>query len=152
MSSAGSLWGRLQALMEAPRTTAESHEAAVRLASAVLLVELARADAVLGSEERATLERVLAGRFGLGSSEAVDLVAGAERSADQSISLHDHVTDINRGLDYAEKRAVLKMLWQVAYADGVLHHHEEHLLRRLADLLHLPHEDFIRLKLEVLEG
>lgn len=138
--------------MEAPRTTSESHEAAIRLASAVLLVELARADATLKVEERTTLERELSQRFGLSAEEAGSLLAEAERSADRSISLHEYVTDINRGLERTEKRAVLKMLWQVAYADGLLHHHEEHLLRRIADLLHMPHEDFIRMKLEVLEG
>lgn len=138
--------------MEAPRHSAASHENAVRLAAAVLLVELARADAAFDTGERAALERVLAARFGLGAEEAAELISEAERSADLSVSLHDHVTDLNRGFDYGEKRALLKMLWQVAYADGALHHHEEHLLRRLADLLHLPHEDFIRLKLEVLEG
>ncbi|MBI3171641.1 MAG: TerB family tellurite resistance protein, partial [Hydrocarboniphaga effusa] len=40
--------------------------------------------------------------------------------------------------------ALLGLLWRVAYADGKLEANEEHLLRRLSDLLHLSHGDFIR--------
>lgn len=145
-------WQRLRGVMQEARTTPEAHAEAVRLASAVLLVELARADASHSGEERAALHQQLRERFALDTDETETLLTAAEQSADQSVSLHRYVDDINRGLDYAEKKSVLKMLWQIAYADGALHHHEEHLLRRIADLLHLGHSDFIRLKLQVLGG
>lgn len=143
-------WKRLGGLLRKPEQDAGSREHAVRLAAAVLLVEMARADARHGEAERNALCRELEQRFDLPPEESEALVAAAEKSADHSVSMHGYIDDINTGLDYREKKSVLKMLWQVAYADGRLHHHEEHLMRRFADLLHLSHEDFIRLKLQVL--
>lgn len=147
-----SLWERLHGILRGTGTGSSdtSRESAVRLAAAVLLVEMARADAQHDEHERKALVQELQQRFGLSVEEAQALLSAAEQSADQSVSLHGYIDDINAGLDYPQKRSVLKMLWQVAYADGRLHRHEEHLMRRFADLLHLGHEDFIRLKLQVL--
>lgn len=140
---------RLHGLLRHPETGGESGEQAVRLAAAVLLVEMARADADHSGPEREVLRQELCQRFGLDAEEAQTLLQAAERSADESVSLHSFVADINTGFDYPQRQSVLKMLWQVAYADGRLHRHEEHLMRRFADLLHLSHADFIKLKLKV---
>lgn len=144
------LWQRLHGLLRSTGTSGESREPAIRLAAAVLLVEMARADAEHNGPEREALRRELEQRFGLDAEEAQALLIAAEQSAEQAVSLHSYIDDINSSFDYLQKQSVLKMLWQVAYADGRLHHHEEHLMRRFADLLYLAHEDFIRLKLQVL--
>lgn len=141
---------RLHGLLRSPRSVDESGEQAIRLAAAVLLVEMARADADHDGLEREALRRELEQRFGLDPDSAQALLEAAERTADESVSLHGYIDDINSGLDYPQKLSVLKMLWQVAYADGRLHRYEEHLMRRFADMLHLSHTDFIRLKLQVL--
>ncbi len=141
---------RLRGLLRNTGPSGESREPAIRLAAAVLLVEMARADAEHSGPEREALRQEMEQRFGLNEQEAQALLETAERSADQTVSLHSYIDDINSGFDYPQKQSVLKMLWQVAYADGRLHHHEEHLMRRFADLLHLSHDDFIRLKLQVL--
>ncbi|HXG27979.1 MAG TPA: TerB family tellurite resistance protein [Nevskiales bacterium] len=146
-------WQRLHGLLRNARHASddrERDEQAIRLAAAVLLVEMARADAEHPGPEREALRRELQTRFGLDAEAVQALLTSAERTADRSVSLHAFLDDINTGLEYPEKLAVLKMLWQVAYADGRLDRHEEHLMRRFADLLHLTHADFIRLKLEVL--
>jgi uncharacterized tellurite resistance protein B-like protein len=144
------LWQRLRGMLRDTGTPGESREQAVRLAAAILLVEMARADAEHSGPEREALRRELERHFGLDAEDAQVLITTAEQSADQTVSLHSYIDDINAGLDYPQRQSVLKMLWQVAYADGRLHHHEEHLMRRFADLLHLRHDDFIRLKLQVL--
>lgn len=144
------LWRRLRGLLRNAEASSESREPAIRLAAAVLLVEMARADAELSGPERDALCRELEQRFGLGADEAQALLSTAEQTADHAVSLHNYIDDINAGFDYTQRRSILRMLWQVAYADGRLHRHEEHLMRRFADLLQLGHEDFIRLKLQVL--
>lgn len=136
-------------MLRGKRAAGESREPAIRLAAAILLVEMARADAEHDASEKESLQQELERRFALNRDEAQALVDAAEQTAEQAVSLHGFIDDINSGLDNSQKKSVLKMLWQVAYADGRLHHHEEHLMRRFADLLHLPHEDFIRLKLQV---
>lgn len=145
-----SLWQRLCDRLRDRDSGPASREQAVRLAAAILLVEMARADAEHSPDERERLRRELETRFQLPWSEAELLLQSAERSAEQSVSLHRYIDEINSGLDYPQRQSVLHMLWQVAYADGFLHRDEEHLMRRFADLLHLAHEDYIRLKLQVL--
>jgi uncharacterized tellurite resistance protein B-like protein len=44
----------------------------------------------------------------------------------------------------------MEELWRAAYSDGALHEYEEHLIRRIADLLHLSHSQFIGAKLRAL--
>jgi uncharacterized tellurite resistance protein B-like protein len=74
---------------------------------------------------------------------------GAEREA---VSLYDYVRTINERFDPAGKYQLMEMLWQVAWADGRLDPHEEHLLRKLAGLLYVSDADYIRAKLAVMEG
>jgi uncharacterized tellurite resistance protein B-like protein len=144
-----SIWQKFRTLFEQQPDARPDPAQRIRLAAAVLLVEMARADDEHDDEERETLVRLLTQRFELQPEESRELVESAERSADRSVSLHEHLETLNRGLDQAQKRSVLKMLWQVAYADNRLDRYEEHLLRQVAELLHLAHEDYIRMKLEV---
>jgi uncharacterized tellurite resistance protein B-like protein len=132
-----------QRLHDAPHpTTAED-----RLrAAAVLLLELARADAEHHPAELAELRAGLAREFGVPEATLDSLLADAEARAKASVSLFEFVQTLNRAMTQDEKRALLGLLWRVAYADGRIEANEEHLLRRLSDLLHLSHGDFIRAK------
>ena len=124
----------------------------LELAAAVLLVEVARADYEReGAEYRVLIER-LRSRFELTESEAGELLQRAEAVTDQAVSLHQHVDLINQHYQPEQKFDLLCALWAVAYGDGELHHYEEHLIRRLADLLYIPHSDFIRAKHRILSG
>ena len=121
------------------------------LAAAVLMVEVARADFDHDAQEQAVVERELQQHFGLDAASIKTLVQQAEETADREVSLHRYIQTLNDELSYEDKLAVLRMLWQVAYADGVLEKHEEHLMRPYADLLHIPHRDWIKAKLRVAE-
>ena len=81
----------------------------------------------------------------------VALVAVARDSSETSVSLHEHVDLINRNFTPEQKFELVRGMWQVACADDQIHHHEEALIRRLADLLYVSHSDFIRSKLKVLD-
>ena len=85
----------------------------------------------------------------LTDDEVADLLQAARPAQQEAISLHRFIQVLNDGMDLTDKRRVLEMLWRVAYADAHLDAHEEHLLRHLAELLHLPHREFIQAKLTV---
>ena len=119
-----------------------------RLAAAVLLLEIARADYDHHEAELATLRDGLAREFGIEPGALDALLEQAELRAKQSVSLYDFVQTLNRSMSQDDKRGLLRLLWDVAHADGKVDPHEEHLLRRIADLLHLSHADFIRGKLD----
>jgi len=82
---------------------------------------------------------------------AQTIAAAAEHEAEHATSLYPLTSMINRECSQQDKRQVVKMLWEVSLADGHLDRHEEHIIRRIADLLHVPHREFIRAKLQVAE-
>ena len=130
------------------RAAPSSAEDEQRLAAAVLLLEVARADYAHEPAERATLRAGLAREFKVPESALDALLGQAEQRAQHSVSLFDFVQTLNRTMAQEQKKGLLSLLWEVAHADGRVDPHEEHLLRRIADLLHLSHADFIRGKLD----
>ena len=125
----------------------EEREHGYHVATAALLVEMMRADYQVQPEEREAVLRALAAAFDdLSPEDTRDLLARAEERADDATSLYEFTQHINRRLDHEQKAHVVELLWRVAYADGDLDKYEEHLVRRIADLIHVPHSVFIRMK------
>lgn len=125
-------------------------EASLHLAAAMLLIEVAKVDHNLDDDELARMRQVLRDHWRLGEDDLADLVAVAQTSSDTSVSLHEHIDLINRNFSPGQKFDLVQGLWEIAGADREIHHHEEALIRRLADLLYLSHTDFIRAKHQAL--
>lgn len=115
----------------------EKHPGDLQLAVAALLIEAARMDEDFSLDERQTIERVLAERFGLGAREVGDLFAAAERAAHGATQYFPFTREIVKAIRHEERGQILEMMWRVAYADGVLDPHEDMLLRRVAGLIHV---------------
>ena len=126
---------------------AGSAEAGPNLAVAALLVEVLRADFDVAPAERQQVMASVSALLGLGPEETQALVEEAERHIDQSHDLYQFTSQINRTFSEAEKVRLLEALWRVADADLTVHKYEEHLIRRVADLLHVRHSAFIATKL-----
>lgn len=116
----------------------------LQLATAALLYEMLRADYDEHPEELVALERALKKTFSLDRDETRQLAKLAKREVAESVSLYQFTGLINRHFSPREKIRVVEMLWQVAFADGRLDRYEEALVRKIADLIHVPHRDFIR--------
>ncbi len=119
---------------------------ASRLAVATLLVEIARADFEVDTSERTAIRRMLGAAYGLDPGLAEELLVRAERTVEEAVSLHEFTSRLNEELSPEEKTEIVEMLWRVAFADGRLDKYEEHLVRKAADLLYVPHRRFIRAK------
>lgn len=130
----------------ADRPQAAPAETRLRLATAALLIEMARADFQRNGDEMAHLEQRLQQHFGLSPADTATLTRLAEAEVREAVSLHQFTRLINDHLDISEKEAVLTLVWEIAYADGHLDQQEEHLARKVADLLHLRHSEYIRAK------
>lgn len=117
---------------------------ALRVATAVLLVEVARADFIVQPEEKVRLRQLLERQFDLPAAELDALMEQAEADADRLVSMQ-HITRLmNEHYDHAMKLRVVEMMWQLVYADGDKDHYEEHLIRQVAELLYLSHAEFIQ--------
>jgi uncharacterized tellurite resistance protein B-like protein len=127
----------------AGRDTAASDggEANLRVCVAALLVEAARMDDRFDAAERSAIERMLSERFSLSPEETHELIAAAERAVERSTQLFRFTDSVVRGVDVADRARIIEMLWEVAYADGVLAPEEDALLRRIAGLIHVSDKD-----------
>jgi uncharacterized tellurite resistance protein B-like protein len=130
-----------------PAASAAEQAHALRLATAVLLVEVMRADTRSALGEKPAVLEALRTKFGLAEDELARLYELAEQRSIEAHDLHSFTARINAAFDEPRKVRILEMLWQVAYADGHLDAHETHLMRRLADLLHVRQSDAIAAKL-----
>ena len=134
------------------RTLAEDREDdgdrdhALRLSTATLLVEVVRADYDEDRAEGQAVFDLLQGFFDLPDDETRLLIREAEQEADHSVSLQSFTRVLHEQLALAEKHSVIEMLWRVALADSRLDKHEDHLVRKVAGLLYVPHGDLIRIR------
>ncbi len=117
------------------------------LAAAALLVEVVRSDQRMSQPERQSILDSVQRKFSLTAAEARQLLELAELESREAHDLHQFTSQINDVFPEARKAQLLEELWRVAYADEILQDYEEHLIRRVADLLHLRHSTFIATKL-----
>jgi uncharacterized tellurite resistance protein B-like protein len=123
-----------------------------KLAVAALMVEVLRADHETDEAERRQVVESIGRQLGLGESDGRELLELAERRVDASHDLYQFTSQVNRVCNETEKLRLVEQLWRVASADSVIHKYEEHLIRRIADLLHVPHRAFIVAKLRAEES
>ena len=124
----------------------------MHLAAAALLLEVSRADFNVQDEELEVIAKALQRRFNFAREEMQNLLDMALAKHDEHISIHPFVKIINDGCTAQEKRLLLQDLWEVAYADDKLDKYEEYQIRKIADLLYLPHSVFIQTKLKAQGG
>lgn len=121
----------------------------LELATAALLIEMARSDFSESAQEKEAVRHLLHRRFNLSDAELDQLMSEASKRADTAVSLHEFTHRLNKELPEADKLAIVEMLWRVSHADGHIDKHEEYLVLRIAGLLHISDRDRIRMKLKV---
>jgi len=133
----------------APGADQQDEASRLRLATAVLLLEAARADSEFSDEERAAVTRMLRARFALDDAAAAALLDAAEQARWESGDLYQFARQLNDSFPLPRKLAVAELLWEVVYSDGVLEAHEDALMHKAGNLLGIRHEDLMALKLKV---
>ncbi|MDC1529202.1 TerB family tellurite resistance protein [Gammaproteobacteria bacterium] len=118
----------------------------LQLASAALMIELCKSDQSIDETETSALVEILKTRFELEQSQLTELMQLAEQEARDSTSLYQFTSLMNENFEYSEKVSMIGNMWEVAFADGKIDRYEEHLIRKVADLLYLSHIDFIKSK------
>jgi len=134
-----------QHIGQAAAPAQEAHR--LQLATAALLVEVVRSDGGIAPAEREALLAAIGARFALAPEEAVTLIDLAEQETRLANDTFQFTSLINRSFSPSQKLSLVELMWQVAYADATLGAHEQHVLRKLAELLHVPHGDYIAAKM-----
>lgn len=128
---------------------AKEPQQALQLAVTVLLLEVAESDYQQLPEEEAALLKVVRDCFDLTQAQAEELLDLARSEHADSTDYFEFTRLINQHYTPEQKNQLIESLWQVAFADQSLHHYEEHVIRRLSELLHVPHSVFIAAKLRI---
>jgi uncharacterized tellurite resistance protein B-like protein len=112
-----------------------------QLACAALLVESATADNHFDATERARIRELIETRFELPPAAAASLLAEAERVVGESAQILRFTRAVKDNLEYDDRVALIEMLWEVVYADGVADALENQLMRRVAGLIYVSDRD-----------
>lgn len=143
------IFNKLQQLLEQAEGDSQSitqNDNALNLATAALMVEVATIDQQFDKIEMAALKKQLLEQFSVDTNTVDRLIEEATTSSADSSSLYEFTQLINQHFNDEQKFMLAVSLWKVAYADENLDKYEEHIIRRITDLIHLRHSDFIRAK------
>lgn len=124
----------------------------LQLATAVLLVEVMRADPAIQALERSAVLNALREKFSLGEDELQQLVALAVQEAQSAYDYHRFTSSLNEHFSQEQKIRIIEYMWQVAYSDSHLDAHENHLISKVAGLLHVTHGEYIAAKMRAREA
>ncbi len=124
----------------------EEREAAIRMATAVLMIDVARSDHVFDEEEFETILALIERHFSLSPEESAQLVNTATDQAEEIVSVYEFTQLLKKNLDDREKASIVSLLWQIAYADGRLSKFEDSLVLKISDLLYVSRGLVMRLK------
>jgi uncharacterized tellurite resistance protein B-like protein len=144
------MFDQILKLLAAPEPKTASKDE-LQTAVAVLLVEAARRDDTFDGVERATIERLLTEKFALSADATRQLLAQAESTADRTSQLHPFTRLAVERMDPSQRIRLIEMLWEVAYADGILDPEEDALVRRIAGLIYVSDADRVAARQRVLQ-
>ena len=121
----------------------------LKMATAALLVEMMQQDHHVQAAEKKAVKEVLQKNFELDDDETRELLSLAQQEAAEAVDYHQFTSLIAREYPQEQKIKMIEYLWTIAYADKSLDPLEEHMIRRIADLIYVSHKDFIRTKHKV---
>ena len=109
------------------------------------------ADEILDDAEIETLKNTLIKDFEINQNEVDELINHAKENVADSTSLYEFTRDINDNFDAEQKFKLIESMWKIAYADGNIDKYEEHIIRKIANLIYVAHSDFIKAKISAKE-
>lgn len=125
----------------------QSTEGKLRIACAILLLEITKADYQETEDEKLRVREILQNKFNLSDAKLAELIDLSNEEGAEVTSMYPLTSLLNQHYSYEQKLGLLDLLWQVAYADGELSKYEDHIIRNIAELLYVGHSDFIKSKL-----
>jgi len=124
----------------------------LQLAASALMVEMIHVDETVTDHENKKIRVLIKQRYELDEAEIEDLIDLAHNEKHEATDYYSFTSLLNTHYTQQQKIKLVEDLWHIAYSDDKLDKYEEHLLRRLSELLHVPHQDFIRTKHRVLKN
>ena len=118
-----------------------------QLATAALLIEVMVIDGNLDEQELQSISGTLSSMLDLSQDQIEELIALSREEVADATSLYQFTKEINEHFNIDKKLSLMRAMWRVAFADGHLDKYEENIIRRVADLLHIRHSEYIQCKI-----
>lgn len=125
---------------------AADRQNALQLATAVLMIDVARADNDFDESEFDLLLDLIRNHFNISADEASDLASTAHEEAEELVEISRFTQLLHNSLSETEKVHIVGLLWKIAFADGRLSKHEDALVLKISDLLYVNRAKVMRLK------
>lgn len=135
-----------------PPTSENQIASKSQLACAALFVEVMKADYGLDDREKSELVSLLRTSLRIKEEDMQELIRLAQEEADQATSLYDFTRLVNDEYSYSQKLQLVQDMWQIAFSDEQIDKYEEHLIRKVSDLIYVSHTDFIKAKIVARES
>jgi len=129
-----------------PTDVRQDSDHQLKLATAALLIEMMMQDDDAQDVEKRAVQKALQDKFQLSESETSSLYELAEQEVKSATDYHQFTSLMAKNFTQSQKIKVIEYLWSVAYSDERLDMYEEHMVRRIADLIYVSHKDFLQAK------
>ena len=126
--------------------SADGSHSVVNIATAALLIEVMTIDGNMDTNEIASIKKNLSEILDISESEILELIELSQEEVEEATSLYQFTKEINSNFDLDQKLDLMTALWQVALADDHLDKYEESIIRKISDLIHLRHSEYIQCK------
>ena len=136
-------------IFDSDKNDNEVNEKDITLVCAALLIEIALADKILEETELETLKKVLIKDFSVSESDIDEMITLAKDNVSDATSLYEFTREINDNFEYENKCKLIESMWRIAFADGNVDKYEEHIIRKVSNLVYVSHNDFINSKLKI---
>lgn len=145
------MFEKLKQLFSGADEDSKDSAMSLELAAAALLIEVSKSDYQQDPAEIEKIRDLLVSRFSVSLADIEEFMATAAALNKDSTSLYPFTRYINDNCNNLEKYELIVALWEVAIEDGNIDKYEDHLIRKISDLIYLPHTEFIRAKLTCTE-
>ncbi len=126
-------------------------EQQLQLVTAALFIEMMLADDNISNHEKMAVKHAIKSCFNMGDNEVEQLVSLAEEELKDATDYYQFTQLINQNFNQTQKIKIIENLWEIAYADSQLDDLEEHMVRKISELIYVPHTQFIKSKLKVID-
>lgn len=133
--------------LNTPTHTNNENELSLEVACTVLLCEVMKADGILQEQEKHALSVFISNQFNIDEIDMANLIQTALKVSDDAIDFYQFTQKVNQHYSIEQRIEIVGYLWKLAYSDGELAALEEHIIRKISDLLHLRQSEYIQTKL-----
>ena len=120
----------------------------LQLATCILLIEVSKSDDDYDVDEQKKIKSLLQKKFEMSKDEIENIYALCDKEHDRMTSLFEWTDIINKECNYEQKCIIIGFMWDIAFIDSKIDKYEDLTIRKVSDLIHVKHKDFISLKNE----